>query len=298
MIKKTLQFIRKFYIYQKERFPLAVLALSLFPAILSSGAVMTTHPTLFQMSLALVASVAYLLHIRIIDEHRDFIHDNVHHATRPIQIGIISRKELRYIDFLAIFILVAISVIAKQSAVIIVIIMLGYSYLASKEFFIGEKIRQYFFGYNIVNLVQMLLMQVFVYTIFSNPFPLSKLTIFHFLFTSVGTIIFEFVRKLKIPGEDGSGKDTYTYYLGFDKSMIIYQILLIINASLFFLVATTISSDTLSILLTALGLLVAIVPSIMIHKMKKTQLTDQVMQLSFLILYGAFNLIIYFLKIN
>jgi len=298
MIKRTLKISSRFYAYQKDRFPLIILAISLFPAILSSGAIMSYHPTFLQMGYALIASITYLLHIRIIDEHRDFDHDNVHHSTRPLQIGLISKDELRYVDILAVSIFIFTAINIGYLALAVAIIMLGYSYLAEKEFFIGEKIRRYFFGYNAVNLVQMLLMQVFVYTVFANPFPFNKLIIFHFLFTSIGTIIFEFVRKLKIPGDDGSGKDTYTWYLGFNRSISIYQALLFLNATLFFLVATTISTHTIILLFFAFGLAILTVPSILIHKRKKTHLTDQIMQLSFLLLYGVFNIAIYFLKIN
>ncbi len=298
MIKRALKISSRFYSYQKDRFPMVVLAISLFPAILSSGAIMSYGPTFTQMGYALVASIVYLLHIRIIDEHRDFGHDNVHHITRPIQAGLITKDELCYVDILAVSIFIVIAISIGTLALMVAIIMLGYSYLAGREFFIGERIRKHFFTYNAVNLVQMLLMQVFVYIVFANSFTFDKLIIFHFLFTSIGTVIFEFVRKLKIPGDDGSGKDTYTWYLGFDKSIYIYLALLLLNATLFFLVVTIISAHTIILLFFTLGLVILIIPSILIHKKKRTHLTDQIMQLSFLLLYGFFNIAIYFFKIN
>lgn len=296
MIKKTLKISKKFYTYQKDRFPVFILALSLFPAILSSGAITFSHPTFFEMGLALIASIAYLLHIRIIDEHRDFEHDNTHHIKRPVQTGVISKEELRYIDTLAVLILLGIGVSSGMLALAVVIAMLGYSYLAGKEFFIGEKIRKYFFTYNAINLFQMLLMQVFVYAIFTNPLQVNKLLVAHFLFTTIGTIVFEFVRKLKIPGDDGSGKDTYTWYLGFKKSIVIYQTLLLLNSLLFFWVATFISFHVVMLASFAVGMALLASLSTLIHSIKKTRQTDQLMQLSFLLLYGVFNIAIYFLS--
>ena len=79
----------RFYVYQRERFPLVALVPSLIPAVLSSGVVVLSHPTLLQGAIALLGSVLYLLHIRIIDEHRDFTHDNEHHAKRPTQAVVI-----------------------------------------------------------------------------------------------------------------------------------------------------------------------------------------------------------------
>ena len=298
MIKKTLKTARKFYTYQQERFPVVVLTISLFPAILSSGAVVSSHPMLSQMAFALIASIAYLLHIRVIDEHRDFEHDNTHHFGRPIQVGVISKKELKYVDILAILVLVAIAVSAGLLALALSVLMLGYSYLAAKEFFMGEKIRSYFFTYNALNLIQMLLMQIFVYVIFANTLPVNKLVVAHFLFTTVGTLVFEFVRKLKIPGEDGTGRDTYTWYLDFDHALTIYQAFIFLDALLFFWIATLISPHVSAVLFFALVLTIAASFSTLIHKMKKTRQTEQLMQLSFLLLYGFFNIAIYFLRIT
>jgi hypothetical protein len=285
---------KKFYAYQKERFPIVILGLSLLPAALSSAVIVSTHSTAMQITSAVIASLAYLLHIRIIDEHRDFEHDNMHHAVRPIQTGIISKEELRYVDIIAIAVLLFIALTAGYTALIIAGLMLGYAYFAGKEFFVGEKIRNHFFVYNGVNLVQMLLMQLFVYSIFAGFLPFNQLVILHFLFTTTGTVIFELVRKLKIPGEDGTGRDTYTYYIGFNTAMIIYLLLIIFNASIFFTIVSQLAEPmslvpSISLFVTLLAFI-----SVSVHWIKKAKLTDQLMQLSFLSLYGLFNLVIYF----
>lgn len=294
-MKKAIATSQKFYSYQKERFPIAILGLSLLPAALSSAVIVSTHPTGIQVVLAVVASLAYLLHIRVIDEHRDYGHDNIHHTTRPIQAGVISREELWYVDFVAVAILIITAAIAGWSALITVAIMLTYSYLAGKEFFVGEKIRRSFFVYNGANLLQMLLMQIFVYSVFANPIPLNLLVLTHFLFTTIGTVVFEFVRKLKIPGDDGTGKDTYTWYLGFNNSMAIYLLLVLLNAALFFKISTMLSSHLVGLLIFSVCAASLTSFTVLIHWLKKQRQTDQLMQLSFLLMYGAFNLAIYFL---
>lgn len=295
MIKRTLATTKKFHSYQRERFPLVVLGLSFLPAILSSGVVMSGHPTWAQVAFALVASLAYLLHVRVVDEHRDFEHDNVHHTARPIQVGTISKEELRYVDIAAVILLVIIAAMMGALALILVAFMLVYSYFAEKEFFVGERIRRHLFIYNGVNLVQMLLLQLFVYTIFANPFPFTTLVWAHFLFTTAGTAIFEFVRKLKRPGDDGSGKDTYTWHMGFSNALVVYSLLLLLNTITFFWIVTLISPLTAGWLVFLLVLVVSTYFTVLMHWIKKIHQTDQLMQLSFLIQYGIFNLAIYFL---
>lgn len=297
MKRQSLTILDRFYSYQKERFPMIILAFSLFPALLSSGVVVFSHPSILKAIMALVASIAYLLHIRVIDEHRDFGHDNTHHISRPVQTGLISRKELQKIDIIAIFVLLGIAALSGGYAILLAIVMLFYSYLAGKEFFLGEKIRQYFFFYNSINLVQMLLMQVFVYLIFTNALSLNALLVAHFLFTTVGTIIFEFVRKLKIPGDDGTGKDTYTWHLGFSNSIVIYIVLALTNIFLFFRVANLISTQPFTWLIFPVLLGTIVILLAVIHWIKRKRLTDQLLQLSFLLSYGILNLVIYFRKL-
>ncbi len=295
MTKQLSLFAKHFYLYQKKRFPIFILALSLFPAILSSGAVVTSYPAIPAALMALVASIAYLLHIRVIDEHRDFHHDNIHHTDRPVQAGLISRKELEVIDMLSIAVLLLVAIVSGVYACILAIIMLFYSYLAGREFFIGEKIRKYFFFYNAINLAQMLLMQLFVYVIFVSTVSFSRLVLMHFLFTTVGTVTFEFMRKLKVPGEDGSGQDTYTWHLGFGASIIIYIILTLTNILLFLRVIALIASPSFTWLIFSGFLSMILMFLALFHWLKKKHFTDQLLQMSFLLSYAILNLIIYFL---
>lgn len=298
MIQKTFNVAKRFNAYQRERFPIIILAISLLPAIFSSAVIVSTHPTVLGGVAALLASVAYLLHIRVIDEHRDFEHDNHHHSNRPVQVNTISMNQLHRVDLVAVIILMAIAVMAGMRALIVMAIMLLYSYLAGKEFFVGERIRRHFFVYNAVNLVQMLLMQVFVYSIFSNSLQFSLIIGIHFLFTTVGSIVIEFVRKLKIPGDDGTGMDTYTWYFGFYKSLLIYSVLVLLNAVLFFWLSTAISSHIVGVLILTLCLLGYAYFGVILHWIKRTQRTSQMMQLSFLSMYGILNIVIYFLISN
>ncbi|MGH2506210.1 MAG: UbiA family prenyltransferase [Ktedonobacteraceae bacterium] len=275
-----------------------VLVLSLLPAILSSGAVISDYPSIVASFAATLAAVLYLLHIRIVDEHRDFAHDTEHHITRPIQRGLISKKELRRISIVSVIIFLGIAISFGIYPLLFSLIMLAYSYLAGKEFFIGEKIRQYFFFYNSVNLIQMLLLQLFVYSIFAGAIPLTILLATHFLFTTVGSVIFEFVRKLKIPGQDGTGRDTYTWYLGFNNSLIIYIFLLAINTLLCLRIITLVSPNSIFWLQFCFCLGIIAVAIAVAHQVIRTRYSDRLMQLSFLFTYGVFNIIIYFIKIH
>ena len=288
----------KFYNYQKVRFPIVILSLSLLPAILSSIAVVEANPSIIKILIAFIALLIYLLHIRIIDEQRDFEHDNTHHKQRPLQTGKISLHELRAIDRYSTIIFFFLSIYIGFYAGIIALIMLTFSYLAGNEFFIKEKIRPHFFIYNAINTLQTLIMQLFIYAFFVSHIPLTHLVVFHFLFTGIGTVIFELVRKIKIPGKDGTGKDTYSSHLGFNNSIFIYLILVAFNAFLFYLINSQLPSQSNYWFLFSISMFSSVLLFGMLHLVKRTIRTEQLMQLSFIILYGIFNLIIYLNSFN
>lgn len=286
----------RFYLYQKLRFPVIILSLSLLPAILSTSAIVNKTPSLLQIIGGLIASILYLLHVRIIDEKRDFHHDSKYHKSRPLQTGIISIRELQIIDVYVVLIFIAIAMFAGIYTFLIGLLMLGYSFVASKEFFMGEKLRQHFFLYNIINTNQSFIMQLFAYSFFAGFIPFTTLVVLHFIFTCIGTIIFEFVRKIKIPGMDGVGKDTYTWYLGFNNAIVIYIIFVILSIIFFHRIMTTITGQSTFWLLISTILFCFTLLFAFMHLIKKTNRTEQFMQLSFVIVYAIFNLIIFYTK--
>ncbi|MEK9177161.1 MAG: hypothetical protein AAB923_02595 [Patescibacteria group bacterium] len=293
-MNKAVSFISRFYRYQSERFPVLVILATLAPALASSGAVALGTLSWGPFATALVVSLLYLFHIRALDERRDFGHDTVHHAARPMQTGLITRAELARADFVAVLGILGLALWAGPAAFAYAAFALLYAHLAGNEFFLGERLRERYFLYNAVNLVQMLLMQVLVYALFSGWFVVTPLIVAHFAFTSTGTLILEFVRKLKIPGEDGPGKDTYTHYLGFSASLVIHASLILVNVLLFIrLMAFAGGSSSLATLVavffTALSVFLALA-----HYAKPRRVTEVLLQLAFVVGYGVMNVMVAF----
>lgn len=295
MNKKSI--ITRFYLYQKSRFPILIIGLSLLPAILSSGAVVSNTISALQVYASLAISLLYLLHIRILDDRRDFNHDSLYHRSRPVQKGIITNKELWKIDLIIIPILILLAASFGILPLFIITIMLFYSFLAEKNFFIEKVLKKHFFIYNFINTIQTFILQLFVYIIFVGTIPLTLLVALHYMFTCVGTTIFEFVRKVKIPGEDGAGKDTYTWHLGFKKALVVYVFLVLIDLILFLRIISSISNNASIWLLFCTIALTIIVGLSYIHISKKGHATERFAQMTFVLIYAASNLIIYFSKL-
>jgi hypothetical protein len=168
MVKDNI--LRRFYIYQKERFPLNVLIFTTLAVVLSSLAIISKSEPLIsnyvlETVLALIAGLIFMFHVRVLDERKDLQFDNKHHGDRPIQRGVISLRQLFIINISLLFVLFGISVFSSFYAFFFLLIALIYSSLAGMDFFFGEKIRSKFFLYNFLCLIQLFFFQIHLYAL-------------------------------------------------------------------------------------------------------------------------------------
>jgi len=284
----------RFNIYQKERFPLAVLVFTTMAVLLSSAAILYYEVTLIQIVLVYLATLAYLFNIRVMDEGRDFKHDNEYHKSRPIQQGIISIEELKKINILGLIIFIAVATVYGLSSVIIAVIILSYTFIASKDFFLGDKIRKKFFFYNAINMIQMVLLQLFIYAVFTRSLDVNYAMWLHLFFVIFNSIIMEVVRKIKIKSEESAGYDTYSSRIGFNRSLVMYFVLVVCNYLLFLWLLYSLTHKIASYLIISLPIVLFLVISIVVHYKKKIKITENILLLSTIISYVGLNLIIYF----
>ncbi len=285
----------KFYVYQNERFPLIVLAISLLPAVLSSSVIVESAASVPKIGLTVLIAILYLLHVRLLDDRRDFLHDNKFHKDRPVQMGIISKKELISIDILIVPLLVLLALLSGPLALLLMLLLISFSYFAEQNFHIGSFLSRHFFLYNLLNTCQTIGLQIFIYFFLNSKLEINNLLFLHFLFTCLGTLVFEFARKVKRPGKDGSGKDTYTHFLGFRKSIFAYLFLCCINLSIFLAIATIIAKDSSGIVVGTILAAILILGTSIFHLKKKEAYSEKIMQLSFILSYAVCNLVIFLL---
>lgn len=115
----------------------------------------------------------------------------------------------------------------------------------------------------------------------------------HFLFTATGTIIFDFLRKVKSPGQDGTGQDTYTWFLGLGNALLVYAAFATVNITLFVKIMTVIQTTPSYWIPIAISLVVGTFGMLLVHQSRKEEKTNQLMQLSFMVMYGSFNILIF-----
>ena len=290
-MNRAYAFAGNFWRYQARRFPIVALVLVFLPPILSSGAVVIAAAPAGFVATALLASIACMLHLRIIDDFRDDAHDAAHHPERPLVAGAITRRELAMTDRVAVATLIVCALTANAQAVAIASFMLVFSFFAGRDFFLGERLRRHFFAYNALNMLQMGFLQILVYHLASADVRPTGLVLLHFLFTGTGSVIVEILRKLKIPGDDGTGRDTYTWHLGFRGTLWVYSALAVANILFFLLLARGIALPFWTIIAAAAGAVTA--ASVLYNDRCRRSLSNQIMRGCFLVTYGGLNIAIY-----
>jgi len=285
--------LKRFNTYQKERFPLVILVATTTAVVLSSNAVTLSSLSPVSFLAAFFAGLLYLFHIRVIDEIRDNQHDNTYHLSRPIPRGVISLKELKTLDAVGVGVFLVIAFLFGKLTLLIGVVALLYTYLAGKEFFLGEIIRAKFFIYNAVNLVQMVLLQFFVYSLFSNTWYKGNLVWIHLLFIFINAILLEVLRKIKIEPEESIGHDTYSWHIGFKRSLATFLAFAFISYATFLWILLKNSIAVIPISVSVLFVVPLLVSTIS-HSRKKTKKSENLLYLSTLIMYVGLNLIIYF----
>lgn len=226
--------LKRFYIYQDERFPLKYLAFTTFAVVISSAAILSFEVSIIKILASYFSGLFFIFHIRVIDESRDYKHDVKYHPKRPIPRGLISIKELMFLDFFGLSSFLFISIFYGIESSIYGSILLIFSFFAWKDFFLSEEFKKnHFYVYNSIHMIQMVLLQLFVYVIFTNDFTLNKVMIIHLLFVIFNTIILEFIRKIKTDKDESKGKDTYSWHLGYKKSLYIFYAFNILNVITF-----------------------------------------------------------------
>lgn len=279
----------RFIKYQSIRFPLKILGFTTLASVLSSAAIMNYQVSLWQILVAYAAIILLMFHIRVNDESRDFKDDKTYHPELPIHSGLISLKQLYWIDFTGIAIVIAISFIYGLNLFYLTLIFFAFTTLAWKDFFI----RNYFKGknvlYHIVNSPQMIILQLYIFTIFTGKLEYTTEMWILVLFMYINVFILEIVRKIKIDSEESNTNDTYSSTLGYKRAILFLYLLCLVSMGIYFWLMLTLNTNLIRIAISVIPFLLLISLSVIIHINRKSQGSEKILLLSTILQYVGLN---------
>ena len=194
---------------------------------------------LWRFFFSFVFVLAYLFHNRVADDKRDFEFDMEYYPDRDLQKGIISISFLERASFLMIGLMIIVSVLMGQLSIMFFLPLLFYTILAKKDFFFPDNFKiKYLFTYNIINMLQILLLQIFIYVSILDDLILDNILLFHILLVFILSIQVEITRKTK--PKPSLGNELYSDRLGMKGAILLWM---------FFCVGSMVISATICVLL-------------------------------------------------
>ena len=178
---------------------------------------------LWRFFFSFVFILAYLFHNRVADDKRDFEFDMEYYPDRDLQKGIISMSFLEKASFLMIGLMIIISVLMGQLSIMFFLPLISYTILAKKDFFFPDNFKiKYLFTYNILNMLQILLLQIFIYVSILDDLILDNILLFHILLVFILSIQVEITRKTK--PNTSKGNELYSDRLGMKGAILLWII--------------------------------------------------------------------------
>ena len=167
-------------IYLRERFPLlptALHALSTGALLVGVSAARSSERLWVALCIA-VCFFFFMLRMRVTDEFKDAGHDDAHYPDRPVQRGVIFKRDLVVIGIVALILEFAGAVLAGVAASnslvwVWYLPVFGYSILTGREFFVPAYLERHFNLYFVVHQAIFVLWLVWAFSIFEEPVNLS-----------------------------------------------------------------------------------------------------------------------------
>ncbi len=228
-------FLRRFLIYQKERFPffghgLLVASFS-FSAISYSricrGAGNFVAWPVFLTGIFTTITLFFL--VRIFDEFKDAVDDARYRSHLPVPRGLVSFRELALLGIITVLLQVFINALFFPKMLIMYLIVMAYLGLMGKEFFIGVWLKQHQFWYVVSHMLIIPLIDVYAsgldWLLEGVKAPSGLL--FFFAVSFMNGVVLEIGRKIRVPEQEEF--NTYSTLLGAPKATRLWIFVLFIT---------------------------------------------------------------------
>ncbi len=214
--------IRRWWVYQRERFPLVghglLIAAFSFSALSFSMLLRGRIPLPAALPVLVSFTTAFLffLQLRIADEFKDFEEDSRYRPYRPVPRGLVTLRELGMVGLLAAVVQLGLAMWLRVEMVALLAAAWAYLFLMSKEFFIPEWLKAHPIPYMISHMVIIPLVDLYATAcdwLVAGEDPPRGL-IWFLVVSYFNGLVIEIGRKVRGPKEEEEGVNTYSALWG------------------------------------------------------------------------------------
>jgi len=231
--------VKRWIVYQRERFPLAGHAPLV--AAFSISAVCFSHllrrqegwPEAKTLIVAFVTALLFFLLLRISDEFKDFEDDSRYRPYRPVPRGLVTLRELAWIGVGAGAIQLALAIWLEPALVWLLLLAWGYLAIMSREFFVAEWLKARPSIYLASHMVIIPLIDLYAtacdWLVAGLSLPPDGLYLF-LLVSFFNGIVVEVGRKIRAPDDEERGVETYSTVWGLRRAIIVWLLAAVTTA--------------------------------------------------------------------
>lgn len=226
-------FIKRFWQYQKERFPIIQYFIFILLFYLSfylyAGFLNGKPPVnIALMAKGFLTVFLVFFELRLFDEIKDYETDLKYQPERPVQRGLISLREVRIMIPISIAVMFLINLFSFLSNILFFAVLQAFILIMSKEFFFGEVLKKNRIAYASLHMLSMVFIAAYV---INHSFGAGNWTFpayMMLLLAYISGFIIEVGRKIEAPENERRGVDNYSKLLGPEKAALL---LLALSAS-------------------------------------------------------------------
>ena len=217
-----MNFFKKWYTYQKERFPIATYGLYIFSIVFGTFCFATESKNWIMLIPMFVVALLQFLMVRIVDEFKDFEEDSKYRPYRPVPRGLVSLKELGILGGICAIIQIGLTAILNLKGLIYLSLVWIFFAIMSKSFFIKKLVDKHILLEVTLDEFLMPLLVLYLSTFVTR---ISVKLIPFLILSYLGSWIVEIARKVRCKEDEENGVKTYTAVFGIPKATTIVVVL-------------------------------------------------------------------------
>ncbi|WP_417611708.1 UbiA family prenyltransferase [Owenweeksia hongkongensis] len=233
----NLSFLKRLYIYQKERFPLLLnlVSVSVFTFSAVSYSIIcggnSDFITIKDFVVGVFVTYTLFMLVRIFDEHKDRVEDAKFRSYLPVPRGVVSLSELRNVGILIGVLQITAILVFQPSMIWLQLMVLAYLSLMAVEFFVPKYLKSRQILYITSHMFIIPLIDIYSSGLDWNlkgESPHIGL-LFFFVVSYMNGLVLEFGRKMRSKENEEVGVVSYTGLYGLKRATIYWMLLLFVT---------------------------------------------------------------------